>query len=157
MGQIRKTKVQIANECREIYKLRKAGNSYEFIADKLKIDLRNFFKTYLPRLKEMCIDEMPTIFDEGELAIQHKIFQERLELWIAMCVGKAAADGASAEWMKTAISAQVLLNRFRREGFTAFNNNEFNRITQRMGEMDEGSEPTHVLPPATESTEDNQV
>lgn len=41
----------------------------------------------------------------------------------------------SPDWAKIAINIDVLLTRFRREGFSAFNINEYRKITQGMGRL----------------------
>ena len=151
MGQVKKTKAQIENDLNIIYKLRMSGNSYEYIAQKVGVSKRNFFKSYLPKLKKMIGDELPTLFDKGEMDIQDKIFMDTLNLWRSICISKAMKEKESAEWMKCALTIQVLLTRFRREGFTAFNLNEYRQITQRMGGLTE--QPGADVLQAGDSTE----
>jgi hypothetical protein len=154
LGQVRKTKVQIENECREIYKLRKAGNSYDWICQQKGISLRNFYKVHYKRLAEMAAEENQRQFSQQEMSIQDRMFRERLENCHTICVIKSQEKGAQADWIKTAVNIDVLLTRLRHEGFMAFNVNEYRRITQRVGEITE-QQGTDVLqePVEAEGTE----
>ena len=159
MGQIRKSRAQINDELDKIYEMRLNGNSYDVIADKLGIKRRNFFAVYLPKLKKRVGQQIPMMFDQGEKDIQDKLFIDELERWKTICIGKCIdkSEKASADWMKTAMGIKVLLYRFRNEGFTALNLNEYRRLSERMGEVSERSEPNILQAGDSESAEPTEA